>query len=127
MRRSRIIVGGDSYDPVTGELFVPAPVHFASSLHYRQLVANMEDRRRHVFNVWSPPRAVRRSDARIVVRSSKVLGRATFSGLKFSVPERVALCAKRKIRREIMFARGHGGQGGAKRSYRRNRFSGIGC
>lgn len=132
MRRHRdtdrftVRLGSDLLDPLTGEL-IEAPV-FATSRHYRQIVAGLEDRRRFSFPFSMPPASVRRSDRQLVVNySTNVHGRATFHGLKFSVPERVALCAKRKIRREVMFAKGVGGGRGKRRPYRRNDLTEIGC
>lgn len=112
----------------TVNAFEPAPLHLASSRHYRALIAQMEDRRRFTFDPLSPPVAVRRSDRRVVVSASSAHGRSNFHGLKFSVPERIALCAKRKIRKEVLFAFKFAGRGGAKRkAYRRNFWSSIGC
>lgn len=127
-KRNRVNIGGTLVDATTGEIFVPAPVHLASSRHYRSLIAQMEDRRRFAFDPFTPPVSVRRSDRRIVVRSSVVAGKSTFGGMKFSVPERVALCAKRKIRREIMFAFGRSGGGSRRKPFnRRNYWSQFGC
>lgn len=48
------------------------------------------------------------------------------SGVQFNVPGEVALCVRRKRRREVMFAiRKHGRNGG--RRYRRTRHSEVSC
>lgn len=47
------------------------------------------------------------------------------SGLTFRAPQYVAVCVRRKRRREVLFARGKGG--GGKRPGRRNFFSNVRC
>lgn len=96
----------------------------------------LADRRR-----WSPdrlrPAMTRFGPARFAVRSPSV--RSTFYGKPylrpvfnvswesrtFADPIRVYICARRKIRRAVMFALGRGG--GGKRKGRRNFYSDVRC
>lgn len=70
------------------------------------------------FNRWAP---------RVVVPKWAALGGAAVTAkLAFTDPSSVAICVRRKIRREVMFARGHSGRRGQRRP-KRNWFSTIRC
>lgn len=116
--------------------FVPAPVSPAilpGSLRAR-MVASLEDRRQF-YPGPRPPASVDRRSRRMVVAAPKaknLTGRMDqwlSHRLAFALPENVAICAKRKIRREVLMAlkpfRRKGGGGGSKR--RRNEFSDVRC
>lgn len=47
--------------------------------------------------------------------------------LRVSVPRNVAICVRRKERREVIFARGHGGSKKITRRRRRNELSNVRC
>lgn len=47
------------------------------------------------------------------------------SRIKFATPKRVAICVRRKIRREVLLALGRGG--GHHRKPKRNRYSEVSC
>lgn len=90
----------------------------------RAIVRALEDRRRfHPLRSLRPPAAVQRSDRRLV--ETKPATR--FGGLfSFAVPPRVAICVRRKERREVLFARRKMRKGaGAQR--RRNKWSDVSC
>lgn len=61
---------------------------------------------------------------RISRRKSSPLSKAL---LRVSVPRNVAICVRRKERREVMFARGHGGSKKLSRRRRRNELSNVRC
>lgn len=69
----------------------------------------------------SPPHAVRRYAAKVQAKQFGAL-----SGLRFADPRLVALCVRRKIRREVMFAvkKTRAGSGAKKR---KNFWSHISC
>lgn len=48
-------------------------------------------------------------------------------GVMYESPFRVIRCIRRKVRREVMFARGQGGKRGRKGKYHRNADSNIWC
>lgn len=92
----------------------------------------LEDRRRFhperdlrpALSFFSKPRLVIRKARKAPLRSRLT----AFSGLShrigFEVPKRVAICVRRKERREVIMARGGGGSRKAKR---RNFWSSIEC
>lgn len=49
------------------------------------------------------------------------------SGLRYADPRRVINCYRRQLRREVIFAVGHGGRKGRKRQYRQTNESHIKC
>ena len=61
---------------------------------------------------------------RVVVRKANRRDTVVPSALAFPVPRKVAICQRRKERREVMIARGVGGSRAPKR---RNYFSDIRC
>lgn len=97
----------------------------------RRQISSLQDRRRWSPEFIKPVVSTVRSAQRLVhVVDHAIEGRKVAfmnSGLMFAEPFRVAHCAKRKIRKEVMFAFGHGGKGGGKKSHRRNAFSGVRC
>lgn len=68
--------------------------------------------------LFRPIPAAPRAAARIVAKGT---------GLQFADPRRVLVCLRRKIRKEVLFAFGVGGQAGAKKKPRRNVASDISC
>lgn len=94
----------------------------APVLPARSVLSEYSDRR-----LYDPTRSVRapfsfrRSDVRLV--DKRPLWSAT--QLSFAVPKRVAICIRRKDRREVLFAKGVGG--GRVRKPRRNAWSSIKC
>lgn len=106
---------------------------FAPLSHYFLL---QEDRRRyHPDGVFRDPVAVPRSAARLVVPPRKggvksgglggIRLRYPTASIGFQRPSRVAICVKRKSRREVIFAIGRGGAG--NRKGKRNYTSGFSC
>lgn len=91
----------------------------------RAIVRAIEDRRR-----WDPLGGLHPAGA--LERSSRALvenlpaGPRVASRFSFAVPNRVAICVRRKTRREVLFAERKTGKG-AKAPRRRNRWSDIGC
>lgn len=93
-------------------MIVPPPV-----------LTQYEDRR-----LYHPNRIVRgafsfrRPDSRLVDRSRSFRAKTV---LGFAVPKRVAVCVRRKTRREVLLAKGRGG--GRNRRPRRNEWSNVSC
>lgn len=98
-----------------------APVSFSRPL---DLLA-IEDRRTfHPARMFRAPLSVsRRAFAKVVARPNRALHRETFS---FAVPQKVALCVRRKERREVLHALKRTRSGGG-RSKRRNAWSAVKC
>lgn len=86
----------------------------------------LEDRRLHHPARVRPARAFF-GKARIVVRKPSGLA-ARFDALThrvaFDIPKRVAICVRRRERREVLIAKG---VGGSRRSKRRNAWSNVSC
>lgn len=132
-RHDRGSLRGFSGDPPGSPVFI------------RSAIASIDDRRQWYPAPFRPAAALPRAAARLVVAPSRrdplveaLRRRVGFrsperwvsSKVAFAVPERVALCAKRKIRREVFFAEKlfkRGGRGGSKRPRRRNEFSDVRC
>lgn len=97
----------------------------------RAMVRALEDRRRfHPMRSLRPAAALRRSSRRLLVSqspTSNLAGRFPPTGLSFAAPRKVAVCVRRKTRREVIFAMRKRGKGAASRKRRRNGFSQIGC
>lgn len=94
-----------------------------------RFVTAVEDRRTyHPLGVFRPAATLGDLRARTVVpRAARKASRFVVpSGLRFMVPERVAICARRKVRKEVMHALGRAGSGGMRKP-RRKWFSAISC
>lgn len=99
---------------------------FNALLQLRALAKSLEDRRRfHPLGALRPVAAVSRSARRLRI-TPKRAGFFPEPGLSFSVPREVALCVRRKERREVIFAKRKGGKGARSRR-RRNRWSDVRC
>lgn len=94
----------------------------------RALIKAIEDRRRwSPLGFASPAGAKSRMSRRLTVSGANSTARLTPpSGLSFSVPRDVAVCVRRKERREVIFAQRKAGKG-ARSPRRRSKFSDIGC
>lgn len=84
------------------------------------ILQEIEDRRRYTPSPWII--ATAREPARVVVDRSKY---SPFIAHRFPDPERVLVCARRQIRKEVLHARGVAG--GKVRPPRRNELSKISC
>lgn len=94
----------------------------------RALVKTIEDRRRfHPLGVLRPPGALRRTSRRVVVSKPRSAGFFPEPGLSFSVGRDIALCARRKERREIIFAKRKQGKGSRSFKRKRNYWSQVRC
>lgn len=114
-------------DPFTENRYV-TEVHQAQPTRRRANLRLVEDRRRFhpegprrraaAFNRWAP---------RIITPGWAALGGAAVTAkLAFAEPSSVAICVRRKQRREVLLARGHGGKKGQRRP-KRNWYSNIRC
>lgn len=107
-------------------LVVPSVVRL-SPLTPIQPLRELEDRRQ-----WNPtrtiarPQSIRRSDARVTLRSPRAKILQTKTPLGFNVPDRVALCVRRETRREVLHAKRIAGKSGLKKP-KRNFWSSISC
>lgn len=95
-------------------------------------VSLLEDRRRFhpqrdlrpAASFFTKPRLVIRKARKAPLRSRMTAFSGFSHRIGFEVPKRVAICVRRKERREVIMARGGGGSRKAKR---RNYFSSIEC
>lgn len=109
-----------SLDPLlSGPILRPAPVLLPLP-PIPAVVAEVGDRR-----LWQPDRSTRPPHAARPGASRVVAGR-TFNATRFADPRFVSICAKRKIRREVLFARGKTKKG-ARARRRRNFWSAVSC
>lgn len=99
-------------------------------------IASLEDRRLwHPLGALAPVAASIRSARRLIVAPHDAPGefvgrygsRLLNHRIAFSEPFRVAICVKRKMRREVLFALRFAGRGGSKKSYRRGPWSDVKC
>lgn len=99
------------------------------------LVRSLDDRRAfHPDDFFRPAASVFGDDARVVERASAAPSRSPkvkFSrpaalGFHFNVPERVAVCVRRKSRREVLFAKRRQGRG-ARSPKKFNYWSTVRC
>lgn len=107
-----------------GLLSLPRPIRH--SLPVGSL-SPFEDRRsfspvRHARPAFSLPRSAAR-----VVMSPRPAFRQTKARLMFALPTGVAICVRRKSRREVLFASGGAGGRGRQRPRRRTEFSDVSC
>lgn len=96
--------------------------HRTAHVPYRPnpIIAGLLDRRRfRPDRASAPTPATRRGHTRLVNVGTHRVG--------FAVPAKVAICAKRKIRREVLHAKRRTGKGAMKRNRRRNYWSDITC
>lgn len=91
----------------------------------------IEDRRRwHPLRYLAPAATLGSRSARsLVERSPKSKSVSRFPSLRlgFAVPEKVAVCVRRKTRKEVIFAKKVAGKGASARRRKRNPFSEIRC
>lgn len=94
-------------------------------------LAMLEDRRLFDPLRHAVAKSFVRSSSRLVVpnvaRSNKTIVRSVSPAVKFSVPSHVAVCIRRKKRREVLFARGVGGSRRRQRRPRWSEFSSVNC
>lgn len=101
------------------------------TLKYRlnEIIRSLEDRRRFTPEIARPARALYRSSTRLVPYENRNRKQQTKSWpsnrIAFAVPQHVAVCVRRKERREILFAHGKGG--GKVKPGRWSEFSDITC
>lgn len=97
--------------------------------YFDDLVRSQEDRRRFdPRRSLAPPGALSRAARVLRVASpsqySTDPGRVPV-GITFAAPEKVAICVRRRVRKEVLFAKGRGG--GGNRPPRRNYWSDVQC
>lgn len=91
------------------------------------ILPEIEDRR-----TWNPtkkiarPASIRKDQARVTLKSPRAKHLQTKTPIGFAVPEKVALCVRRNIRKEVLHAKKIAGKSGLKRP-RRNYWSSIKC
>lgn len=94
---------------------IATPVADRRRFYPDTLVMRREHRRPHI------PASPRISDRRLVIDPFGPLKQT----VRFAVPKRIALCIRRKVRKEVILATGSGG--GRHRKPRRNEFSDVRC
>lgn len=95
----------------------------------RTHVLRVEDRRHWspVPRSWRPAGATSRDARRLVLRDVPNKPGLLPHQVSFRVPDKVAICVRRKVRKEVMFATKKAGRGGAKARHRRNAWSDVKC
>lgn len=92
----------------------------------RAVVKSIEDRRFWYPGPVRPARSLHGGGRIVPSKAPKLAGRFPPSGLSFDAPHKVAVCVRRKERREVLFAMKRTGKGSRSRR-RRNKFSNMGC
>lgn len=92
----------------------------------RQVLRDIEDRRRFHFDPVKPARTVKGTLARTRLAKAPQTHRLPYT-LNFVAPKRVAICVRRQTRKEVIFAKGRAGGGRKRRSPKRNAYSSISC
>lgn len=91
------------------------------------ILPELEDRRTYnPTRSVAPPRALRKDHARLTLPVRRAKKHQTKTAVSFAVPQKVALCARREIRREVLHAKRVAGKSGLKKP-RRNFWSSISC
>lgn len=121
---SRTPVGRDAYAVASPVHRLPRPAVLRLPV---QVLPLIEDRRRFDPTISvSRPKSIRQDQARLTLRASRAPVKQTKTPLSFAVPEKVALCRRREIRREVLHAKRVAGKRGL-RPPRRNLWSSISC
>lgn len=114
--------GRDLTTPIANA--TPTPKFIPKPLHRLEPIRSLEDRRLfHPEKQYQPARAARVAHRRIV--PTKTHQALLPKKLQFNVPHKVAICARRKIREQVLHALRKTGKGGGRG--RRNFFSTISC
>lgn len=77
-----------------------------------------------------PPAAIRRVHARLLPKNLDRFGKAIRAdpfSIRFGVPRNVAICIRRRIRKEVLHALGKTGGGSSHKRKRRTQWSAVGC
>lgn len=115
-----------SYRPGVSSPVLPPLPRLSALDQARSLIRALEDRR-----TWHPAGSTRPAGAssrnsRRIVQAKPVPGFFPPRNVAFSVPRDVAICVRRKTRREVIFAKRKYSKG-AGASRRRSWFSKVGC
>ena len=136
-RRGRVVFTNSNTSETKGVLPLswspPTSVDFSPEIQ----LTEVEDRRTWNPEVTSPARSISKTRHRLkVVNRQPSKNADKFANLRnvsqtkavvaFRTPAKVAICIRRKIRKEVLFATGKGGRVGQKRP-RRNAYSSISC
>lgn len=133
-RRERIRVARLAPAVTFGRPAAPAGRPFFQIVRPQVSLQLIEDRRRfHPAGKYAPAGVMsRRDQRRIVEKTLSVVregGRLAMpvGRFGFAVPDKVAVCVRRKQRREAIFALGRTGAGAAAKRRRRSEFTEISC
>lgn len=86
----------------------------------------VDDRLRPSYRKYSPPRTIYGFPAPVRTRFNPYAPKVNYARYEFKVPGRTAVCVRRSMRREVLFATGRSG-GGKRRRPRRTEASSISC
>lgn len=102
-------------------------VHPSPTKILKNTLRQIEDRRTyHPQGAQRPARSLERSQHRLVIPQKKNAPRLS-NRVQFDAPKRVLICIRRKIRKEVLFAKRKTGKGARARRHRRNYFSEVTC
>ena len=94
----------------------------------RREYRDIEDRRRyHPLKLFAPPKLFSGKPARVTVQRVRRRRSVVPIGIRFLNVERVLVCARRKERREVLFATNKTGGGVRRKKPRRTPFSEVSC
>lgn len=125
VKRRRHFYYGDE-DTTRDTPAIATPVR--SFVPARTVLQMLEDRREFYPSVVRPPKGFFKAATRLVVPHAK---QSRFSwptaAVGFAVPRKVAICVRRKQRREVLFASGVGGSRRRQRKPRYSYYSAVEC
>lgn len=119
-----------SFDYTQRDTSVIASYNLLRAILSRPLVSPLADRRLyHPLEYTRPAETIGRRSARFIVLAprSKRKGFAARDVFRFNDPSRVFVCARRQVRKEVMFALGKTGKGARASSRRRNYHTEVSC
>jgi len=105
-----------------------APVaHPSPTKILKNTLRQIEDRRTyHPQADKRPARSLNRSQHSLVIRDKKTSPRLSHQ-VQFDAPKRVLICIRRKMRKEVLFAKSKTGKGARARRHQRNYYSEVTC
>jgi len=106
----------------TAPVAIPSPAKML-----KNTLRQIEDRRTfHPQGNKRPARSLNRSQHKLVLADKKTNPRLS-NRVQFDAPKRVLICIRRKMRKEVLFAKAKTGKGARARRHRQSYFSEVKC
>lgn len=115
----------DLFISITRPRLLPSVV--VSPLRGLSLPPNLDRRLYHPLGRVRPALSISGTPHRLTLPRGSARGAFLTPAVAFGHPHRVAICVRRKRRKEVIFALGRAGRGGSFRKPRRNFYSSVEC